>query len=67
MTTVLLVEVEAVDGLIQITEILARVLTFMVIMMTHHAAAGINDVIEVQEVVEDFGQEWLAVDCLVIC
>ena len=55
------------DGLTQITEILDMVLTFMVIIMTHLAVPDINDVIMVQEVVVDFGQEWLEGDCLVIC
>ena len=56
-----------VDGLIQIIEMLDMVLTSMVIMMMHLAVLEINDVIMVQEAVVDFGQEWLAVDCLVIC
>jgi len=67
MVTILLVEAEVVDGLTQITEILDMVLTFMVIIMTHLAVPDINDVIMVQEVVVDFGQEWLEGDCLVIC
>ena len=56
-----------VDGLIQIIEMLDMVLTSMVIMMMHLAVLEINDVIMVQEAVVDFGQEWLAVDCLGIC
>ena len=67
METILLVEAEVVDGLIQIIEMLDMVLTSMVIMMMHLAVLEINDVIMVQEAVVDFGQEWLAVDCLGIC
>ena len=67
METILLVEEEVVDGLIQIIEIPDMVLTSMVIMMTHLAVLDINDAIMVQEAGVDFGQEWLVVDCLVIC